>query len=135
MWQNPALYASVEGGQDAINDPAIVHYPGGGKPWLRGGSVRPAAKHYWKYALRCPYAEEIIQVYRQSCQDSVASYSRLRRRLVWYQFLASVLWGRRRRHYTKKVADVRRALDEIKHLKMPERNSSAVARLTRQCRQ
>ncbi len=116
MWQNEELYSPVEGGREALENPALVHYPGGGKPWLRGGSIRPAAKHYWRCALRCPYAEEIVQAYRQSCQGSIAAYPALRRRLFWYQFLASVLWGRKRRHYTAKVEAVKLAVDDARQL-------------------
>lgn len=116
MWQNIELYSPVEGGRDAIENPAIVHYPGSGKPWLRGGSVRPAAKHYWKYALQCPYREEIIQAYRADCRRSVESYPALSRRFLWYRILAAVLWGRRRRHYAEKVDAVRGALSDIRQL-------------------
>ena len=38
MWQNEELYAPVEGGLAAVAHPAIVLYPGGGKPWLSAGA-------------------------------------------------------------------------------------------------
>ena len=117
MWQNEELYAPVEGGREALDSPALVHYPGGGKPWLRGGSTRPAARHYWKYALRCPYAEEIVRAYRESCLRSIAEYPTLRRRQLWYQLLSFLLWGRKRRHYTAKAAWVKQALSDIEKLK------------------
>ena len=117
MWQNEELYAPVEGGREALDSPALVHYPGSGKPWLRGGSIRAAAKHYWKYALRCPYADEIVRVYRESCRRSIAELPTFRRRQLWYQFLASLLWGRRRRHYAAKAAWEKQALSDIEKLR------------------
>lgn len=120
MWLDEKLYASVEGGREALEAPALVHYTGGGKPWLRGGAIRAAAKHYWKYALRCPYADEIVRAYRESCLRSIAELPTLRRRQLWYQFLASILWGRKRRHYTAKAADVKLAVEDVKQLKSEE---------------
>ena len=117
MWQDRELYSPVEGGREALENPALVHYTGGGKPWLRGGSVRPAAKHYWKYALRCPYADEIVQAYRKSCLRSIAEVPALRRRQLWHQLLASLLWGRKRRHYAAKAAWEKKALSDIEKLR------------------
>lgn len=116
MWQNEELYSSVEGGFDAVHHPAVIHYPGGGKPWLKGGAFRPAARHFWKYAVICPYAEEIIRICRQDCDRSVAAYAGQKKRLVWYQALALLLPGRKRRHYAEKVRSLRRALAETEAL-------------------
>ena len=117
MWLNEKLYASVEGGREALDAPALVHYTGGGKPWLRGGAIRAAAKHYWKYALRCPYADEIVRAYRESCLHSIAELPAVRRRRLWYQFLAFILWGRKRRHYMAKAAWEKQALSDIEKLR------------------
>lgn len=116
MWQNKELYASVEGGDDAIHHPAIVHYPGSGKPWLKGGALREPSRHFWKYAVNCPYAKEIMEVCREDCARSVADHAALRKRYVWYLVLSLILFGRKRRHYAEKVRAVRRALKETETL-------------------
>lgn len=116
MWQDESLYASVEGGSEAVNHPAIVHYPGSGKPWLKAGAFRPAARHFWTYALICPYAEQIMAVCRKDCERSVAEYPSQKRRLLWYLALSVLLFGRKRRHYAAKVAVMRRSLEETESL-------------------
>lgn len=116
MWQNEELYAPVEGGNDAVHHPAIVHYPGGGKPWLKGGAFRKAAAHFWKYAVCCPYAAQIKEVCRQDCARSVEGYAAQRRQYVWYFFLSLLLFGRKRRHYAEKVQAMRRSLAETEKL-------------------
>ena len=116
MWQEEGLYASVEGGREAIENPAIVHYPGGGKPWLKAGAFRPAARHFWKYVLLCPYAEEIIALCREDCARSVREYSRQKRCFFWYLALSKLLFGRKRRHYASKVESLRNALRETEYL-------------------
>lgn len=116
MWQNEELYAPVEGGLDAVEHPAIVHYPGGGKPWLKAGAFRRAAAHFWKYAVRCPYAGEIMEVCRRDCARSVAGYPAERRRYRWYLMLSMLLFGRKRRHYAEKVRSMRRSLAETETL-------------------
>ena len=116
MWQDEGLYAEVEGGRDAVERPAIVHYPGGGKPWLKAGAFRPAARHFWKYALTCPYAERIVALCKEDCARSVEEYSGQRRRFWWYLLLARLLFGRKRRHYAAKVARLRESLCETEKL-------------------
>lgn len=116
MWQDEALYGPVEGGRDAVERPAIVHYPGGGKPWLKAGAFRPAARHFWKYVLLCPYAEEIIALCREDCARSVREYSRQKRCFFWYLALSKLLFGRKRRHYASKVESLRNALRETEYL-------------------
>ena len=116
MWQNEELYASVEGGEEAVRNPAVVHYPGGGKPWLKGGAFRNAAGHFWKYAVHCPYAAEIMEVCRQDCARGVEGYAAQRRQYAWYLFLSLLLFGRKRRHYAEKVRAVRRSLAETEAL-------------------
>lgn len=116
MWQNRELYASVEGGDDAIRCPVIVHYPGGGKPWLKGGAFREASRHFWKYAVICPYAEEIMDACRQDCARSVAGYAQQKKRYLWYKLLSLLLFGRKRRHYAEKVQAMRRSLAETEAL-------------------
>ena len=117
MWQNGDLYASVEGGEEAAHHPAVVHYPGSGKPWLKGGAFREASRHFWKYAVKCPYAEEIMNVCRQDCARSVAGYAGQRRRYLWYLALSLLFFGRKRRHYAAKVQGLRRALEETEALR------------------
>ena len=116
MWQDEALYGPVEGGRDAVERPAIVHYPGGGKPWLKAGVFRPAARHFWKYALHCPYAEPIIALCREDCAGSVREYGRQKRRFFWYLALSLLLFGRKRRHYAAKVAAMRASLADTEAL-------------------
>ena len=117
MWQNEELYRAVEGGREALENTALVHYPGVNKPWLKGGAFRPAAKHYWKYARLCPYFEEIAQAYREDCRKSIAEYSAQRFDYLRCKLLAALLCGRRGRHYTEKVVIMRKSLEETKALK------------------
>ena len=116
MWQDRRLYASVEGGDEAVHRPAIVHYPGGGKPWLKGGAFREASRHFWKYAVKCPYAEEIMEACRLDCARSVAGYAEQKKRYLWYKLLSLLLFGRKRRHYAKKVQAMLRSLAETEAL-------------------
>ena len=116
MWQNRELYAAVEGGDEAVRHPVLVHYPGGGKPWLKGGAFREASRHFWKYAVKCPYAEEIMEACRQDCARSVAGYAEQRKRYLWYKLLSLLLFGRKRRHYAEKVQAMRRSLAETEAL-------------------
>ena len=116
MWQNRELYAAVEGGEEAVHHPAIVHYPGSGKPWLKGGAFREASRHFWKYAVKCPYAEEIMEACRQDCARSVAGYAGQKKRYLWYKLLSLLLFGRKRRHYAEKVQAMRRSLAETEAL-------------------
>lgn len=116
MWQNEELYGPVEEGREALENTALIHYPGGGKPWLKGGASRSAAKYYWKYARLCPYFEEIAQAYRESCRKNIEAYPAQRRSYLWYSLLAALLWGRKGRHYAEKVAALRNALKETRAL-------------------
>lgn len=116
MWQNEELYAPVEGGLDAVQHPAVVHYPGSGKPWLKGGAFRKAAAHFWKYAVRCPYAAEIMEACRRDCARSVEGYPAQRRQYLWYLMLSLLLFGRKRRHYAEKEQAMRRSLAETETL-------------------
>lgn len=116
MWQNEELYRTVEEGDDAIRRPVIVHYPGSGKPWLKEGAFREPSRHFWKYAAVCPWAEQIMEVCRRDCARSTAGYAAQRRRYLWYQLLAFLLFGRKRRHYAQKVRGMRRSLADTKHL-------------------
>ena len=117
MWQDSELYSSVEGGQEAIERPAIVHYPGNKKPWLIGGACRSAAKHYWQYALACPYASEIIRAYRENCQHSVRNYPARLFTYLRYQLCAAVFGARKKRYYQTKMARLRRELQAIRQVK------------------
>lgn len=116
MWQNEDLYGSVEGGREALENTALVHYTGVNKPWLKGGAFRSAARHYWKYARLCPYAEEIAQAYREDCRKSIAEYSSQRFDYLRCRLMAALLWGRRGRYYAEKVAIKRKSLEETRAL-------------------
>ena len=116
MWQNEELYLNVEDGEEAIRSPAIVHYPGSGKPWLKEGAFRMPSRNFWKYAVNCPYSEEIMNACRKSCAESVAGYSTQKRRFLWYSMLSLLLFGRKHRHYAEKVRGMRRSLDDTKRL-------------------
>ena len=116
MWQNEDLYGPVEGGREALENTALVHYPGVNKPWLKGGAFRSAARHYWKYVRLCPYFEEIAQAYREDCRKSIAEYSAQRFDYLRCRLMAALLWGRRGRYYAEKVAVKRKSLEETRVL-------------------
>ena len=116
MWQNEELYLHVEGGEEAIRRPSIVHYPGSGKPWLKEGAFRTPSRNFWKFAESCPYSKEIMDVCRKSCTESVAKYTTQKRRFLWYSLLALLLFGRKRRHYAEKVRGLRCSLADTKRL-------------------
>lgn len=116
MWQNEELYLNVKNGEEAIKRPTIVHYPGSGKPWLKEGAFRTPSRNFWKYAVNCPYSEEIMDVCRKSCAESVAGYASQKRRFLWYSLLSLLLVGRKHRHYAEKVRGMRRSLADTERL-------------------
>ncbi len=116
MWLNNDLYNSVPGGKEAINHPAIIHFTGSGKPWLKGGAEHHAARHFWKYAELCPYYDEINKVYRDSCKKDIQQYKKKRLKYIWYKLLAILLWGRKRRHYIKKSSSLKSSLELTKKM-------------------
>lgn len=116
MWQNEELYAPVEGGREALASPSLVHYPGSGKPWLKAGAFLPAARHYWKYALSCPYADEIVRVFHEDCRRSVREYPKALFQYFRYQLCAMVLGERKRRYYGGKAAKLREELRETRRI-------------------
>ncbi len=116
MWQSEELYADVEGGREALAAPGLVHYPGRKKPWTKAGAFLPAARHYWKYALKCPYADEIVRVFHEDCRRSVREYPKDLFQYLRYQLCALLFGERKRRYYSSKVAKLREELRETRRI-------------------
>ena len=114
MWMNEGLYSPLPDGKDAVVNPAIIHFTGGVKPWLKDGAERPAARYFWKYAELCPYYNHIIKIHQESWQHAVAQYKKQVLKYLWYRLLASLLWGRKKRHYTEKSSSLQRTLNSTR---------------------
>lgn len=117
MWQNEELYTSVENGIEAIYHPVIIHYTGSCKPWMKCGVFKGASALFWKYAVTCPYAEEIKNICKVDCKKNIVNYHKELCRYFWYLFLSKILFGRKLRHYKEKVHATYVSLDEIRMLK------------------
>ena len=113
MWLNESLYLPLEGGREALEHPAIIHFSGGGKPWVLQGSTRPAAAYFWKYADSSPLAEGIRHIFDEDCRKAVAGYAKHCKEYLRYRVLSKITWGRTRRHYQEKAESVRKLLMAI----------------------
>lgn len=99
-------YSEDENGQGA----GLIHYAGRNKPWLVPVAFSPVARYYWKHALVCPYADEIIHAFQEDCRRSVRQYPQLLLQYLRCWLGAFALSGRRKRHYSSKLTKLREEL-------------------------
>ena len=91
---------------NACNNPKIIHYAGGNKPWKK--PQLSYAEYFWKYARKTPFYEEIIYKNCKSSFNKQSIYNVIYRRRIYMQYLRCKLlklitFGEKRQHYASKA--------------------------------
>lgn len=93
----------------AKENPAIVHYSGGDKPWWYPDEE--FADIWWHYARKSPFYELLLLrlVTLAKKQKVITKWTYFR-----YKLLAKITWGRRRKHYKQKRREAKAVLKNRK---------------------
>ena len=127
MWDGPFYfdgYIELLSGRfeqeylEAKENPYIVHYSGGIKPWKM-----PEEQHsdiFWKYARKSPFYEEILYAnLKTSSVDRAVIKNVILRKSIYLKYLkCKVLklftFGKRREHYVQKLAILKNQINDYR---------------------